>query len=66
MDPNIVKSTLSNLGFGNVMAAIARDYQKVSEFLCSTYFFIFNLAYEYVGRFMLTSIIAIFFSCKFL
>ncbi|KAB8743219.1 hypothetical protein FH972_026494 [Carpinus fangiana] len=28
MDPNTVKSTLSNLAFGNVMAAAARDYQK--------------------------------------
>lgn len=30
MDPDSVKSTLSNLAFGNVMAAAARDYQKVS------------------------------------
>lgn len=29
MDPDSVKSTLSNLAFGNVMAAAARDYQKV-------------------------------------
>ncbi|XP_061360984.1 thioredoxin domain-containing protein PLP3B-like [Gastrolobium bilobum] len=28
MDPNAVKSTLSNLAFGNVIAAAARDYQK--------------------------------------
>ncbi|XP_002266846.1 thioredoxin domain-containing protein PLP3A isoform X2 [Vitis vinifera] len=28
MDPDSVKSTLSNLAFGNVMAAAARDYQK--------------------------------------
>ncbi|XP_071915412.1 thioredoxin domain-containing protein PLP3A-like [Coffea arabica] len=28
MDPNAVKSTLSNLAFGNVMAAAARDYHK--------------------------------------
>ncbi|CDP01977.1 unnamed protein product [Coffea canephora] len=28
MDPNAVKSTLSNLAFGNVMVAAARDYQK--------------------------------------
>ncbi|KAM7250238.1 hypothetical protein ACFE04_022121 [Oxalis oulophora] len=28
MDPNTVKSTLSNLNMGNVMAAAARDYQK--------------------------------------
>uniref|UniRef100_A0A0E0L087 Thioredoxin domain-containing protein n=1 Tax=Oryza punctata TaxID=4537 RepID=A0A0E0L087_ORYPU len=28
MDPDAVKSTLSNLAFGNVMAAAARDYQK--------------------------------------
>ncbi|XP_024013579.1 thioredoxin domain-containing protein PLP3A [Eutrema salsugineum] len=29
MDPDAVKSTLSNLAFGNVMAAAARDYQKL-------------------------------------
>ncbi|KAK0579831.1 hypothetical protein LWI29_032209 [Acer saccharum] len=28
-DPDSVKPTLSNLAFGNVMAAAARDYQKV-------------------------------------
>ncbi|GMI64747.1 phosducin-like protein 3 homolog [Hibiscus trionum] len=28
MDPDSVKSTLSHLAFGNVMAAAARDYQK--------------------------------------
>ncbi|CAN1127872.1 Thioredoxin domain-containing protein PLP3B [Linum perenne] len=28
MDPDSVKSTLSNLAFGNVLAAAARDYQK--------------------------------------
>ncbi|KAI4381732.1 hypothetical protein MLD38_007779 [Melastoma candidum] len=28
MDPDSVKSTLSNLAFGNVMAAAARDYRK--------------------------------------
>ncbi|XP_059641753.1 thioredoxin domain-containing protein PLP3B-like [Cornus florida] len=28
MDPDSVKSTLSNLAFGNVMAAAARNYQK--------------------------------------
>ncbi|XP_031249652.1 thioredoxin domain-containing protein PLP3B-like [Pistacia vera] len=28
MDPDSVKSTLSNLAFGNVIAAAARDYQK--------------------------------------
>lgn len=33
MDPDSVKSTLSNLAFGNVMAAAARDYQKVPSFL---------------------------------
>lgn len=33
MDPDAVKSTLSNLAFGNVMAAAARDYQKVPSFL---------------------------------
>ncbi|KAK1557574.1 hypothetical protein Q3G72_027377 [Acer saccharum] len=32
MDPDSVKSTLSNLAFGNVMAAAARDYQKVDVF----------------------------------
>ncbi|KAA8531918.1 hypothetical protein F0562_006365 [Nyssa sinensis] len=31
MDPNSVKSTVSNLAFGNVMAAAARDYQKDPE-----------------------------------
>ena len=31
MDPDAVKSTLSNLAFGNVIAAAARDYQKVSD-----------------------------------
>lgn len=29
MDPDSVKSTLTNLAFGNVMAAAARNYQKV-------------------------------------
>lgn len=33
MDPDSVKSTLSNLAFGNVMAAAARDYQKVIPFM---------------------------------
>lgn len=28
MDPNSVKSTFSNLAFGNVLAAAARDYKK--------------------------------------
>ncbi|KAJ0988595.1 hypothetical protein J5N97_006951 [Dioscorea zingiberensis] len=28
MDPDTVKSTLSNLAFGNVLVAAARDYQK--------------------------------------
>ncbi|KAL0847696.1 hypothetical protein Bca101_020942 [Brassica carinata] len=28
MDPDAVKSTLSNLAFGNVLAAAARDYKK--------------------------------------
>jgi len=31
MDPDAVKSTLSNLAFGNVMAAAARNYQKVKN-----------------------------------
>lgn len=34
MDPDSVKSTLQTLAFGNVMAAAARDYQKVFVFLC--------------------------------
>lgn len=34
MDPDSVKSTLSNLAFGNVMAAAARDYQKVCVCVC--------------------------------
>lgn len=29
MDPDAVKSTLTNLAYGNVLAAAARDYQKV-------------------------------------
>ena len=32
MDPDAVKSTLSNLAFGNVIAAAARDLQKVTDF----------------------------------
>lgn len=32
MDPDAVKSTLSNLAFGNVLAAAARDYKKVINF----------------------------------
>ena len=32
MDPDSVKSTLSNLAFGNVIAAAARDLQKVTDF----------------------------------
>ena len=31
MDPDAVKSTLSNLAFGNVLAAAARDYKKVKS-----------------------------------
>ncbi|GJN04846.1 hypothetical protein PR202_ga22421 [Eleusine coracana subsp. coracana] len=31
MDPDAVKSTLSNLAFGNVIAAAARNYQKVTH-----------------------------------
>lgn len=30
MDPDAVKSTLSNLAFGNVIAAAARNLQKVT------------------------------------
>lgn len=47
MDPDSVKSTLSNLAFGNVMAAAARDYQKVCvcvllfNSLCNFFFFYF-------------------------
>ena len=47
MDPDSVKSTLSNLAFGNVMAAAARDYQKVCvcvllfNSLCNFFFNIF-------------------------
>ena len=46
MDPDSVKSTLSNLAFGNVMAAAARDYQKVCvcvllfNSLCNFFFFL--------------------------
>lgn len=46
MDPDAVKSTLSNLAFGNVMAAAARDYQKVR------FFFFFELFSIWV-RFLL-------------
>ena len=35
MDPDAVKSTLSNLAFGNVIAAAARDLQKVTDFSLS-------------------------------
>ena len=42
MDPDSVKSTLSNLAFGNVMAAAARDYQKVA--LRSITFSVFVIA----------------------
>lgn len=47
MDPDSVKSTLSNLAFGNVMAAAARDYQKVCvcvllfNSLCNFFYFYF-------------------------
>lgn len=47
MDPDSVKSTLSNLAFGNVMAAAARDYQKVCvcvllfNSLCNFFFLYF-------------------------
>lgn len=30
MNPDAVKSTLTNLAFGNVIAAAARNYQKVN------------------------------------
>ena len=33
MDPDAVKSTLSNLAFGNVIAAAARDLQKVTRWI---------------------------------
>ena len=52
MDPNAVKSTLSNLAFGNVMAAAARDYQKVPSLpvffnlLCSIAFPTFKISIE--------------------
>jgi len=35
MDPDAVKSTLSNLAFGNVIAAAARDLQKVTRWITS-------------------------------
>ena len=46
MDPDSVKSTLSNLAFGNVMAAAARDYQKVCvcsplQFTLQFFFFLY-------------------------
>lgn len=36
MDPEAFRSKMSGLAFGNVMAAAARDYQKV-RFLSSLY-----------------------------
>jgi hypothetical protein len=33
MDPDAVKSTLSNLAFGNVIAAAARNLQKVTHWI---------------------------------
>lgn len=57
MDPDAVKSTLSNLAFGNVMAAAARDYQKV-RFL----FFLNFLASGFV--FFCSSVRVIFWACR--
>ena len=53
MDPDSVKSTLSNLAFGNVMAAAARDYQKVRSlriffFLVSALSARFNYKFSYL------------------
>lgn len=39
MDPDAVKSTLSNLAFGNVIAAAARDYKKVWSLKLSSFLF---------------------------
>jgi hypothetical protein len=39
MDPDAVKSTLSNLAFGNVIAAAARDYKKVWSLKLSSFFY---------------------------
>lgn len=44
MDPDAVKSTLSNLAFGNVMAAAARDYQKVAFELLNSIIFLISFA----------------------
>jgi len=35
MNPDAVKSTLTNLAFGNVIAAAARNYQKVNFLILS-------------------------------
>ena len=54
MDPDSVKSTLSNLAFGNVMAAAARDYQKVCvcvllfSSLCNFFFIFFFIRSKFV------------------
>ena len=62
MDPDSVKSTLSNLAFGNVMAAAARDYQKVC--VCSplqfTLQFYFILFFHQIQIF---SVIVVFVLC---
>jgi hypothetical protein len=42
MDPDAVKSTLSNLAFGNVIAAAARDYKKVWSLKLSSFFIFSN------------------------
>ena len=52
MDPDSVKSTLSNLAFGNVMAAAARDYQKVRSMRLFC-FLIYALSVRFGNRFIL-------------
>ena len=37
MDVNKYKSTMNSLNYGNVMAAAARDYQKVRSFVALEY-----------------------------
>lgn len=46
MDPEGFKSKMSNLNFGNVMAAAARDYQKVFLLLLLQSFTFIRSAYS--------------------
>ena len=62
MDPDSVKSTLSNLAFGNVMAAAARDYQKVCVCVCSPLQFTLQFFFFYIffHQIQICSVIVVF------